>query len=80
MAEQFRRRWPQIQEQRIPIPTDVLSRVVAIQNRARLASEQVTEPRDFKPSADRDFLRSLWDADPKHPREKEVDRDWSISR
>ena len=79
-TEQFRRRWPQIQEQRIPIPTDVLSRVVAIQNRARLASEQITERGDSMPSADRDFLRSPWDADHEHTRGKEVDRDWSISR
>ncbi|MDE0262398.1 MAG: nucleotidyl transferase AbiEii/AbiGii toxin family protein [Bryobacterales bacterium] len=79
-TDQFTRRWPQIQEQRIPIPTDVLSRVVAIQDRARMASGHVTEPQHSRPSTDKDFLRSPWNADRKGAREKEVDLDWSISR
>ena len=79
-TDQFMRRWPQIQEQRIPIPADVLSRIAAIQGWARVASGHVTEPRHSKPSADEDFPRSPLGADRKGTRQKEVDLDWSISR
>jgi len=79
-TDQFRRRWPQIQEQSIPIPTAVLSRVVAVRNRARLAAGHVTKPQDSKPTADRDSRRWLWEADSKRNRAKDLDHDRSISR
>ena len=73
-------RWPHVQEQRIPIPTDVLGRVFAIQSRARMASRNETEPQSPSPGVDRAFLRSLWDADRKRNRARDADLDWTISR
>lgn len=75
-TDQFSRRWPLIQEQRIPVPADFVEQVAAIRDRARV----VTEVPDFKPSADRDLLRLQWDADGKSNRAKELDQDWSIFR
>ena len=73
-------RWSQVQEQRVPIPTNVLGRVFVIQSRMRATSGNGTESRDAKPGVDRDFLLSPWDADRKRARAKDMDLDWSISR
>ena len=73
-------RWPQLQDQRIPIPMDVLGRVFVVQRRARVESANGTEPRDPEPSVDHGFLRSQREADRKRSRAKDVDLDRSISR
>lgn len=73
-------RWSQVQEQRIPIPRDVLGRVFVIQSRVRAMSRNGTESRDAKPGFDRESLLSPWDADRKCARAKDMDLDWSISR
>ena len=79
-AAQRDRRWPRVQEQRIPIPTRVFGRVLVIQNRARLVSasesgQHVREAGDY-----RGYVHSLRGAIPRRARERDVDRDWSISR
>lgn len=73
-------RWPQVQEQRIPIPMEVVGQVFVIQSRARVASGDGAGPSDTKPGVDRDLLRSPWDADRNRARSKQVDLDWSMSR
>ena len=79
-TEQRDLRWPQVQEQRIPIPTDFLGTVFEVQSRARARSRNRTEPRGAKARFDRDILLSRWDANRKRSRAKDVAHDWSISR
>ena len=79
-AAQRDRRWPRVQEQRIPIPTRVFGRVLVIQNRVRLVSasesgQHVREADDY-----RGYVHSFRGAIPRRARERDVDRDWSISR
>ena len=71
--------YAEIRYQRIPIPIGVLGRVFAIQSRARVASEDGTEPSYRKAGANRGFLRSLRDAPSRRAPEQDVDLDWSIS-
>ena len=79
-TDQMDRRWPQVQEQRIPIPNLVLGRVFTIQNRARLAAQDGTEPHNRPRANHHGFLPSLRDTPHKPARQRDVDLDWPLSR
>lgn len=72
-------RWPHLQEQRVPIPTGVLGRILAIQNRARGQSDQWTDPDYRNPSGYHGSRLSRRNASRNHVHERDVDLDWSIS-
>lgn len=73
-------RWPQVQEQGIPIPREVLNTVYAIQSRLLRASRTGAEPQSPSQGVDRYLPRSAWGVDRERAREKDVDLDWSFSR
>ena len=79
-TDQIDRRWPKVQEQRIPIPNLVLGRVFTIQNRARLAAQDGTEPHNRAQANHHGFLPSLRDRPRKPARQRDVDLDWPLSR
>lgn len=73
-------RWPQVQEQGIPIPREVLNTVYAIQSRLRRASRTGAEPQSPSQGVDHYLLRSVRGVDRERARANDVDLDWSISR
>ena len=73
-------RWPQVQEQGLPIPREVLNTVYEIRSRLRMASPAGAEEQGPSQSVDRYSLRSLQDVDRERARTRDVDLDWSISR
>lgn len=73
-------RWPQVQEQGIPIPREVFKRVYAIRGRMLRASRTGIEPQGPSQVVDHDLLRSVRGVDRDRARAKDVDLDWSISR
>lgn len=73
-------RWPHVQEQRVPIPTDVLGRIVAIQSRARGLSDHRTDSGYRDTGSLQGFRLPRRNASRNHVRERDVDLDWSISR
>lgn len=79
-TDQRDRRWPQVQEQGIPIPREVLNTVYAIQSRLHRASRTGAEPQSPSQGVDHYLLRSVRGVDRERAREKDVDLDWSISR
>ena len=74
------RRWPQVQEQGLPIPREILNTVYAIRSRLRMASGTVAEQQGPSQGVDQYSLRSLRDVDRERARTRDVDLDWSISR
>ena len=79
-TDQRDRRWPQVQEQGIPIPREVFNRVYAIRGRMLRASRTGTEPQSPSQGVDHYLLRSVRGVDRERARAKDVDLDWSISR
>lgn len=73
-------RWPQVQEQRIPVPVGVLGRVFAIQNRVRIRARGGSRPRDQRTGGYQSLLRRSQDPARKRTRGRDVDLDWSVSR
>ncbi len=73
-------RWPQVQEQGLPIPWAVLNTVYEIRSRLRMASGTGAEQQDPSQGVDQCSLRSLQDVDRERARTRDVDLDWSISR
>ena len=79
-TDQRDRRWPQVQEQGIPIPREVFNRVYAIRGRLLRASRIGVEPPSPSQGVDHYSLRSVRGVDRERARAKDVDLDWSISR
>jgi hypothetical protein len=73
-------RWPQVQEQGLPIPREVFNMVYAIRSRLRMASGTGTERQGTSRSVDQYSLRSPQDVDRERARTSNVDLNWSISR
>ena len=79
-TDQMDRRLPQVQEQSVAIPNLVLGRVFTIQNRARLAAQDGTEPHNRARANHHGFVPSLRDSPRNSARERDVDLDWPLSR
>ena len=73
-------RWPQVQEQGLPIPREVLSRVYAIRSRLRMASGTRAETQDRSQGVAQELPSSLQNVDRERARARDADLDWSISR
>ena len=73
-------RWPQVQEQGIPIPREVFNRVYEIRSRLRMASRTGAEQQGPSQGVDQYLLRSLRGVDHERTRANDEDLDWSISR
>ena len=79
-TDQRDRRWPQVQEQGIPIPREVFNRVYATRGRLLGASRTGVEPPSPGQGVDHYSLRSVRGEDRELARAKDMDRNWSISR
>lgn len=78
--KQRRLRWPQVQYQRIPIPTSVRAQVLVYQSSLRAESLQKSETRSrFKGNPSASPL-SAFGTHRKSLQEREGDRDWTVSR
>lgn len=73
-------RWPQVQEQGLPIPREVLNRVYAIRSRLRMASGTEADRRNTSQGVDHELPGSLQNVDRERARTRDADLDWSISR
>lgn len=79
-AEQRRRRWPQVQYQRIPIPIAVHGRVYAYQSREKVKSQKGTIPRQSAVFNRGTKPFSIRATSQTNPRNREEELDLSISR
>lgn len=78
--KQRRFRWPQVQNQRIPIPTSVRAQVLVYQSRLRAESLQKWETGSrFKGNPSAGPLSTIG-GHRKSVQEREEDRDWTLSR
>ena len=73
-------RWPQVQEQGLPIRREVLNRVYAIRSRLRMASGTEADRRNSSQGVDHELPGSLQNVDRERARARDADLDWSISR